>query len=65
MAMHKFNLGQTVFLQPTMLNRTPPLGGYAVTRQLPIEKDGRLRYRIKNSSEPYERVVVESDLSLE
>jgi hypothetical protein len=65
MATHKFKLGQTVFLQTTILNRDQAPGGYAVTMQLPIEGDGRLRYRIRNSSEPYERVVMESDLSLE
>jgi hypothetical protein len=54
---HKFKLGQTVFLEPTMLNRDPQSGGYAVTMQLPVEGDGRLRYHIKDSSEPYERVV--------
>ena len=65
MSMHKFKLGQSVFLQPTLLNRDQLPGSYAVTMQLPIEGDGRLRYRIKNSSEPYERVVMESDLSSE
>jgi hypothetical protein len=63
--MHKFKLGETVFLQPTILNRDQLPGGYAVTMQLPIEGDRRPRYRVKNSSEQYERVVMESDLSLE
>jgi hypothetical protein len=65
MDMHKFKLGQTVFLQPTVLNRLAVPRAYEVTRQLPVEKDGQLEYRIRSSSEPFERVAKESDLSSE
>ena len=64
MAMHKFRIGQTVFLQPTVLNGLVR-HAYAVTRRLPAQKDGQYEYRIKSSSEPFERVAKESDLSLE
>jgi hypothetical protein len=36
---------------------------YTITRCLPIEGDGRIRYRIKSSSENFERVVTEDELS--
>jgi hypothetical protein len=64
MATHKFKLGRTVFLQPTIFNRDVARGAYEVTKQLP-ERDGQFEYRIKSSSEPHERVVKESELSLE
>ena len=65
MATHKFKLGQTVFLQPTVLNRLAVRRAYEVTKQLPVQKDGQFEYRIRSSSEPFERVAKESDLSLE
>ena len=36
---------------------------YTITRCLPIEQDGRVRYRIKGNSENFERVVTEDELS--
>jgi hypothetical protein len=51
MATNKFKLGQT-------------RGAYEVTKQLP-EREGQFEYRIKSSREPHERVVRESELSLE
>lgn len=36
---------------------------YTVVQQLPIESDGRIRYRIKGKSENFERVVTEDQLS--
>lgn len=36
---------------------------YTVIQQLPIESDGRIRYRIKSQSENFERVVTEDQLS--
>jgi hypothetical protein len=59
---HKFKLGQSVQLQPTIFNRDAARGSYAVTRQLP-ERDGQFEYQIKSLSESHERVVKESDLS--
>jgi hypothetical protein len=64
MATNKFKLGQTVFLQPTIFNRDSARGAYEVTKQLP-ERDGQFEYRIKSPREPHERVVGESELSLE
>ena len=36
---------------------------YTVVQQLPIEADGRIRYRIKGESENFERVVTEDQLT--
>jgi hypothetical protein len=36
---------------------------YTVVKQLPIESDGQIRYRIKGQSENFERVVTEDQLS--
>lgn len=61
MDLHKFLVGQTVHLEASRLGQI--LGGLCtVTRQLP-EHDGELEYRVKLTSELYERVVRESELS--
>ena len=36
---------------------------YTVVRRMPVEADGRLRYRIKSKTENIERVVTEDQLS--
>jgi hypothetical protein len=36
---------------------------YTVMQRMPIEADGRLRYRIKCKSENFERIVTEDQLS--
>jgi hypothetical protein len=36
---------------------------YTITARLPIEADGRPRYRIKSDSEKVERVVTEEQIS--
>ena len=36
---------------------------YTIVQRMPIEADGRLRYRIKSKSENIERVVTEDELS--
>jgi len=36
---------------------------YTIVRHMPIEADGRLRYRIKCKSDKIERVVTEDQLS--
>jgi hypothetical protein len=64
MAMHRFKLGRSVFLQPTMFNRDASRGAFEVIKQLP-ERDGQFEYRIKSSSEPHERVTKESELTSE
>lgn len=36
---------------------------YSITARLPIEADGRARYRIKSETEKVERVVTEEQIS--
>ena len=59
MPTHKFKIGQTVFLSPSL---GIPGGAYVVTRKLP-EREGEFEYRVKRANEPRERVVRESQLS--
>lgn len=60
---HKFKLGQSVQFAPHKLQTSAPVGAYKVTRLLP--STGRdQQYRIKNASEPYERIAQESQLTL-
>ena len=42
---------------------TDPPMIYTIVQHMPIEADGRLRYRIKSKSENIERVVTEDQLS--
>jgi hypothetical protein len=42
---------------------TDPPMIYTIVRCMPIEADGRLKYRIKSKSENTERVVTEDQLS--
>jgi hypothetical protein len=41
---------------------TEPSLVYTIVQRMPIEADGRLRYRIKSKSENIERVVTEDQL---
>jgi hypothetical protein len=36
---------------------------YTIVRRMPIEADGRIRYRIKSKSENIERIATEDELS--
>ena len=42
---------------------TDPPMIYTIVQLMPVETDGRLRYRIKSKSEKIERVVTEDQLS--
>jgi hypothetical protein len=56
---HKFKVGQTVGLVPSL--RSGAKGAYQIVSLRPSE-DGTKQYRVKSKDEAYERVVVESDL---
>ena len=62
MATHKFKLGQSVEYLPDKLQVRPPSGTYKITRLLPAAGSDH-QYRIKNASEPYERIARESQLT--
>jgi hypothetical protein len=60
MPAHKFQIGQTVFIVPSLF-RGSPAATYIVTKKLP-DRDGELEYCVKSADEPYDRVVGESEL---
>jgi hypothetical protein len=59
--MHKFKIGQTVQLLPTMQKRGASARDYKILKLLP-EILGEFSYRVRSASEPHERVVKEKDL---
>jgi hypothetical protein len=60
MSTYKFQIGQTVFLDPVR-SRNVPGGAYIVTKKLP-ENNGEFEYRVRSVNELHERVVRESEL---
>jgi len=59
---HRYSIGQTVYFTPQFRGGSAS-GTYKIVRLLPIENDSRLRYRIKNATESFERVAEEVQLS--
>ena len=60
--MHKFAIGVNVTYDGG--TQTPGARGtYKVVRQLPVERDNRVIYRIKNMAENFERTADEYQLS--
>ena len=63
---YAYKLNQDVRHQPQRPQgraASDPPAIYTIVRLMPIEADGRLRYRIKSQSENIERVVTEDQLS--
>ena len=63
---HAFKPNEDVHHQPQGPQgrvATEPSMVYTIVQRMPIEADGRLRYRIKSKSEEIERVVTEDQLS--
>ena len=60
---HKFSVGSTVYFTASNVSRPAATGTYEVIRLLPTEGDD-CQYRIKSSSEAFERVAKESQLAL-
>ena len=59
---HKYAIGAEVYYDGG--TQTPGTRGhYKVTRQLPVERDNRLVYRIKSAAESFERTADEYQLS--
>jgi hypothetical protein len=63
LSVHKFKVGQTVDFSPGRGTLSSGSRLYKIVKLLPSE-GGQLLYRIKGSSEPFERVAREMDLSL-
>ncbi len=60
MTIHKFKIGETVFLRPSR-DHNLTRGAHVVIRKLP-EHAGEHEYRVRSSYEQHERVVRESQL---
>ena len=60
---HKYAVGSTVYFTASNVSRPAATGTYEVIRLLPTEGDD-CQYRIKSSSEAFERVAKESQLAL-
>src|ERR1700756_807413 len=59
---HKYPVGATVYFTASNVSRPAATGTYEVIRQLPSEGDD-CQYRIKSSTEAFERVARESQLA--
>jgi hypothetical protein len=59
---HKYSTGQDVYYEPQFGNNAAR-GKYRIVRQLPIESDKRLSYRIKSAAESFERIAEEHQLT--
>ncbi len=58
---HKFAIGTTVYYDGGFLSAAAR-GVYKIMKQLPVERDNRLPYRIKSPAETFERTAEESQL---
>jgi hypothetical protein len=58
---HKYNIGALVHFDGGTLSAAAR-GTYKVMRQLPVENDNRLTYRIKSTAENFERIAEEHQL---
>lgn len=58
----KFKLGQSVQYAPGKLQTAAPSGAFTITLSLPSTRWDH-QYRIRNASEPYERIAQESQLT--
>jgi len=59
---HKFPVGSTVYFTASNISRPAASGTYEIIRQLPSDGDD-CQYRIKSSTEAFERVAKESQLA--
>ncbi len=59
---HKYSAGQNVYYEAQFGNNAAR-GKYKIVRQLPIERDKRLSYRIKSAAESFERIAEEYQLT--
>lgn len=59
---HKFSVGANVYYAPTY-GVAAARGKYKIVRQLPVENDNKITYRIKSVAETFERTAEEHQLS--
>ena len=60
---HKFPIGATVYFTASNVSRPAATGIYEIIRLLPTDGDD-CQYRIKSSTEAFERVAKESQLAV-
>jgi hypothetical protein len=58
---HKFAIGAAVYYEGGFLSAAAR-GAYKIVKQLPVERDNRIAYRIKSPAEAFERIAEESQL---
>ncbi len=61
---HRFTVGASVYYNGGTI-APGARGVYKVVRQLPVEMDNRLLYRIKSAAETFERTAEEHQLNRE
>jgi len=59
---HRFHVGTSVHYEGGSLS-PGARSTYKIVRQLPVENDNRLMYRIKSAAESFERIAEEQQLS--
>lgn len=59
---HKFSIGADVYYESGLLGGGAR-GVYKIVRQLPVERDNKIVYRIKSQTETFERTAEESQLT--
>lgn len=60
---HKFRVGEAVYFTASNVSRPAANGAYEVVRLLPTDGDD-CQYRIKSTTEAFERVAKESQLKV-
>jgi len=61
--MHKYSIGQLVYFE-VAFQYNAARGQYKIVSLVPIEKDNKVIYRIKNPAEAFERTAEEHQLTL-
>ena len=61
--MHKYSIGQLVYFEGAF-QYNAARGQNKIVRLVPIERDNKIIYRIKNPAESFERTAEEHQLSL-
>ena len=61
--MHRYSIGQLVYFEGAS-QYNAARGQYKIVSLVPIEKDNKVIYRIKNSTEAFERTAEEHQLTI-
>jgi hypothetical protein len=63
LTMHKYSIGQLVYFEGPFQHNAAR-GQYKIVSLVPVEKDNKVVYRIKNPAEAFERTAEEHQLKL-